>query len=74
MLKSKAVKLVQVMLDFHGYMQSSEEAITAWLRQEIGNTNIAFDLLEAQVDALLYNQWAVGRLYLTEKRLGVVAA
>ena len=73
MTTNKAVKLVQTMLDFNGYMQSSEEAITVWLRQEIGNTAaIAYDLLEAQVDYLMRNQWAIGRLYLTEKRLGVV--
>lgn len=72
MTTNKAVKLVQAMLDFNGYMQSSEEAITVWLRQEIGNTTtIAYDLLEAQVDYLMHNQWAIGRLYLTEKRLGV---
>ena len=73
MLKSKAVKLVQVMLDFNGYTPSSEEAIVVWLRQEVGNLAIAYDLLEAQVAQLMCNRWAVGRLYLTEKRLGVAA-
>ena len=74
MPKSKKVKLVNAMLDIHGYTQSSDEAITVWLRNEIGSTDIAYDLLETQVDQLMYNRWAIGRLYLTEKRLGVVAA
>lgn len=70
-MSSKAVKLVQVMLDFNGYTNTSEEAITIWLRQEIGSTAaIAYDLLEAQVDCLMHNRWAIGRLYLTEQRLG----
>lgn len=70
-MPNKAVKLVQVMLDFHGYTPSTEEAIVVWLRQEVGNTaTIAYDLLETMVDRLMYNKWAVGRLYLTEKRLG----
>lgn len=69
-MPSKAVKLVQVMLDFNGYTNTSEEAITIWLRQEIGSSNIAYDLLEAQVDRLMHNRWAVDRLYLTEQRLG----
>lgn len=73
MTTDKAVKLVNVQLDLHGYMQSSKEAVVVWLRNEVGNINIAYDLLEAQVDRLMYNKWAIGRLYLTEKRLGVAA-
>lgn len=73
MTKSKKVKLVNTMLDIHGYTPSSDEAITVWLRNEIGSTDIAYDLLETQVDQLMHNKWAIGRLYLTEKRLGVAA-
>lgn len=70
-MSSKAVKLVQVMLDFNGYTPSTEEAIVVWLRQEVGSTaTIAYDLLETMVDNLMRNKWAVGRLYLTEQRLG----
>lgn len=73
MITNKAVKLVQVTLDFHRFVPVDELAIRHWLRQEIGNTDIAYDQLETQVDALLHNQWAIGRLYLTEKRLGLAA-
>ena len=74
MLKSKAVKLVNVMLDLHGYQPVDESVILTWLRDEVGNIAVAYDLLEAQVDSLMYNRWAIGRLYLTEKRLGVAIA
>lgn len=73
MVTSKAVKLVKVTLDFNNYLPADDEAIRHWLRSEIGNTNIAYDLLEVQVEQLVSNRWAVGRLYLTEKRLGVAA-
>ena len=74
MLKNKAVKLVNTMLDFHGYQPVDESVVLVWLRNEVGDLFVAYDLLEAQVDSLMYNRWAIGRLYLTEKRLGVVAA
>lgn len=74
MTTDKAVKLVNIQLDLHGYTQSSKEAVVVWLRNEVGNINIAYDLLETQVDQLMHNKWAVGRLYLTEKRLGLGVA
>lgn len=73
MITSKAIKLVKVILDFNNYLPADDEAIRHWLRSEIGNTNVAYDLLEAQVEQLISNRWAVGRLYLTEKRLGLAA-
>lgn len=73
MSKNKAVKLVNVMLDLHGYQPVDESVILTWLRDEVGNITVAYDLLEAQVDTLMHNRWAIGRLYLTEKRLGVAA-
>ena len=70
-MPNRAVKLVRVMLDFYGYTPATEEAITIWLRQEVGSTaTISYDLLETMVDRLMYNKWAIGRLYLTEQRLG----
>ena len=70
-MPNRAVKLVRVMLDFYGHTPATEEAITIWLRQEVGSTaTISYDLLETMVDNLMRNKWAVGRLYLTEQRLG----
>lgn len=73
MITNKAVKLVQVTLDFHRFVPVDELAIRHWLRSEIGNTDIAYDLLEMQVEQLIANKWAVGRLFMTEKRLGLAA-
>ena len=73
MLKNKAVKLVNTMLDFHGYQPVDQSVVLVWLREEVGNIAVTYDLLEAQVEQLMYNRWAIGRLYLTEKRLGVAA-
>lgn len=73
MITNKAVKLVQTRLDFHRFVSVDELAIRRWLQQEIGNTDIAYDLLEAQVEQLMENKWAVGRLYLTEQRMGLAA-
>lgn len=73
MITNKAVKLVQTRLDFHRYVPVDELAIRRWLQAEVGNTNINYDLLETQVEVLVQNKWAVGRLYLTEQSLGLVA-
>ena len=73
MITNKAVKLVQVTLDFHRFVPVDELAIRRWLQQEIGNTDINYDLLEVQVEQLVQNKWAIGRLYLTEQRMGLVA-
>lgn len=73
MITTKAVKLVQTTLDFHRYVPVDELAIRRWLNAEIGNTDVSYDLLEAQVDQLVHNQWAIGRLYLTEQRLGLAS-
>lgn len=73
MITSKAIRLVKVTLDFNNYLPADDEAIRYWLRSEIGNTDIAYDLLEMQVEQLVANKWAVGRLYMTEKRLGLAA-
>lgn len=73
MITNKAVKLVQTRLDFHRFVPVDELAIRHWLRAEVGNTDVNYDLLEAQVEQLVHNKWAIGRLYLTEQRLGLVA-
>lgn len=63
------VKMVKTLLEAHGLPIASDQSIRLWIDVEVvpNDKPISHELFEKEVDTLMYNRSATGRLYAIER-------